>query len=242
MRLTCEVNLLGRDLGLARRGRRDARGRARTGTSSTSRRCPRSAPVPGLAVYAAAKHARARLHRLAPGRPARRGHPDHGPRALPGRRRHAAPPRARPRAGRRDQLVRAAPAHARTRWREHAVALLDSKKLVRVDPALARMGRARDGDARAARRFGAQPSSASGAPATERSDERRMHGLRRHSSRHRIERRGGRAPSRSRTPPPGKVIASVPGRAARARWPRWSRAPGARSPAGRRSASTAARR
>ena len=52
-------------------------------------------------------------------------------------------------AGRRDQLVGPAAAHA-DEVAEHAVALLDSKKLMPVVPALARLGRAGDVDGRAA--------------------------------------------------------------------------------------------
>ena len=74
-------------------------------------------PVPGLAVYGATKHAVLGLHRVAPGRPRRRGHPDPHPCDLPGRRRHRHGARAPGRRGLGDHLLRAALPDARRRSR-----------------------------------------------------------------------------------------------------------------------------
>ena len=63
VRLLVDVNLLGVIWGS--RAAVDAmreRGRPEHARDQHRRRCPRCAPVPGLAVYAATKHARARLH------------------------------------------------------------------------------------------------------------------------------------------------------------------------------------
>ena len=89
VRLTCDVNLLGVvwgslaavDAMRAGAGREPAR-------RSTSARSSSLGPVPGPGALRGHEARRARLHRLAPGRPARRRHPDHRARALPGRGRH----------------------------------------------------------------------------------------------------------------------------------------------------------
>ena len=106
VRLICEVDMLGVIWGSL--AAVDAmRERRRATTSCNIGSLAALGPVPGLSMYAGGEARRARLHRLAPGRPARRGIPITVHVSVPGRRRHAAAPRARPRAGRRDQLVRA---------------------------------------------------------------------------------------------------------------------------------------
>ena len=166
----------GRDLGLARRGRGDARRPgARTGTSSTSRRCRRSAPVPGLAVYAATKHAVLGFTGSLQGdldwTPASRSRctrvcPDGADTQLLREQRHepeAAIIWSGPRLLTAEEVA------------EHAVALLDSKKLVLRDPALARLGRAGDGDARAPGPRDRRPAAQAGRAPPCESDERRKH-------------------------------------------------------------------
>ena len=208
----------GRDVGLARGGRRDATSAAaRTCTSSTSPRCPSLAPVPGLAVYAATKHAvlgftaslQGDLHggRLA----------DHRARRLSRRRGHGHDARAGHRAGFGDHLVGAAHAHARRRSRSAVVGLLDSKRMVLVIPRW--RGWVARGTALAGR-HGLRTARAAAPP--RRAQARARLGLA-HSDggermpevseataqpRHRatVPRPRG---SRSRTRPPGRVVASV---------------------------------
>ena len=141
MRLTCDVDLLGRDLGLAApRSTRCARRPAIAHIVNIASLAALG-PVPGLSMYAAAKHGvlgftgslqgdlfdagiPITVHALCPDAadtPLLREH-DHEP--------AAAINWSGPRLLTADEVA------------EHAVALLDSKKLVRVVPALARLGRA----------------------------------------------------------------------------------------------------
>ena len=97
------------------------------------------APVPGLAVYGATKHARARLQRGAPGRPDGGEAPDHGALRLSGRRRHRAA--ARPGAKKDSAIIWSAPRMlSPEEVADRTVALLDSRAAARGDAALPRAG------------------------------------------------------------------------------------------------------